>query len=474
MSAVDALVQLEQRVGLLFGRAKQTVAPASASRKLAEFWDDEGLAALQRPAPDLVIRTLERLSSAASTGKWEQLTLGDWSRAPWTFWLRNPSLVSTHSSVLGGFHSFLTRSRRVRPLLALIEAWLERFDPKLPGITEAGEIIRQRLANDDDQRLHFWRDAQSRFGIFSPERGPAAVAAAMLVAAEGADEVLRLAGLDEPTRAESGFYRSVVRAFLTGLSAMLQQGHLPPSRLETALAFMERGRDIRFPAYRAATADALLLPWVADAIPTADVQAAIQDFLHRHFGDPRLGGGVRWQGVSHDAVELFQRWLARATLREFLDVISDRADVTQWRYRRAFWTAVLDAGLIEDAWVLLGRQAQTDTRSRFGSELACGRLLGFTADQSVILMRIRHLIIAEVSHSGALRAWEDDDPRAPRLGRTELSRDQIVAPCLPFGTRQDPNGLWHTGASTGAWQASAAALIKHHTGYDLRRSAYMP
>jgi hypothetical protein len=474
MSAVDALVHLEQRARLIFGGAREAENRASAARKLAEFWTSAGLAALPRPAPDLVLRTLERLSTAASTGKWDQLKLGDWSRAPWTFWLRDPPLVATHPSVIDGFGSFLARSRRVRPLMALIEAWLETYDPRLPGIVQSAEIIRQHLPADGDPRLAMWRDAQAQFGVFDLQRGPAVVAAAMLTAGDEANGVLHAAGLGDPVREEGGFFRSVVRAFLEAIRTALQQNRLPLPRLKAALSFLEHGRALRFPAYRATTAEALLLPWVSGAAPASEGQAAIQDFLQRHYGDPRLGGGARWHGVQQEAIDLFQRWLARATLREFFDVISDRADFAQWRYRRAFWSAALEAGLIEDAWVLLGRQAQTDTRSQFGSEIACGRLFGFTADQSVILMRVRHLVIAEVSHSGSLRAWEDDDPRAPRMGRQELSRDDIVVPCLPFSALRDSDGLRHDGAAAGTWQASAAALIKRHTGYELRRSVYMP
>ena len=43
-----------------------------------------------------------------------------------------------------------------------------------------------------------------------------------------------------------------------------------------------------------------------------------------------------------------KRWLVKASLRQFLDVVDRVAPPQQWEYRRTFWTAVHEAGLIDD------------------------------------------------------------------------------------------------------------------------------
>jgi hypothetical protein len=242
-------------------------------------------------------------------------------------------------------------------------------------------------------------------------------------------------------------------------------------RLKGLLAFIAEQ-----PAWQrtSSVAHCLLRPWLGNRQPTPQLRAAIHAYVIDAFGDPRTPGNARWQSVDRAAEHVFRRWLAAITLREFFDVISDRADEGQWRYRNAFWTAVLDAGLVEDAWVLLGRDVQAQTRSRFGNDIPCGRLIRFAGGQSVILMRVRNLVVAEVSHSGALRIWRDGDAQAPALGRPEMRREELTAACLDFGTSDDPKGLHHDGSAEGKWQRYAARLIFDHTRHRLQPIDYMP
>jgi hypothetical protein len=48
------------------------------------------------------------------------------------------------------------------------------------------------------------------------------------------------------------------------------------------------------------------------------------------------------------------RWLTRTSVYQFLDIVGRTADRYMWQYRRAFWTSYLEAGHIDEAWVVFG------------------------------------------------------------------------------------------------------------------------
>ncbi|SFK18073.1 EH_Signature domain-containing protein [Falsiroseomonas stagni DSM 19981] len=483
MTALTALGSLADRIAVNLTRARGRPLPDSRSQKLAVRWAQQGTALATKPPTDLLARTYQRLQAAVLDDDWQAITRGDWSRAPWTFWLRTPPLLLLHPPLLHKFQIHLDTTGRARPLLALVEVWLTNFDPMRPGIRDAGLVIATQLSQHQaDKRLATWVAAQADFGLFDPARGPAEVAAALLADPAGPEAVLRRTGLAD--RTQTGFFAAVLHAALAGLRHRLAS--FSAGRVQRLLQFFQADAFLAMPVRRAGLADALLLPWATGNSPQPEVRTVIHDFLQQHYGDPRVGDGRRWQGVAPEAIDVFRRWLARATLREFFDVIADRADTEIWRYRQAFWTAVLDAGLIEDAWVLLSRSAQRETHSRFGSELACGMARGFTADQSVILMRVGPLVMAEISHNGSLRAWHHHDSAAPRLGRAEVHRSEIVIPSLGFHPWSRPgggglsysdqtvaSGLRHAGSARGNWQTIAANLIRYHTGVTLNSSDYM-
>jgi hypothetical protein len=343
--------------------------------------------------------------------------------------------------------------------------------PDLPEASGAVDLIKLMLSRRGNPVAETWAVPEAEFGMFDSVGGPRRVGEAMARSREETRRVLSLCGLDDENRRNGGFGIATFRAFLEKMSSDLRVGAMSEDRLKGLLSFIGAR-----PAWQgnSSVADCLLRPWLRDRQPTPQIRVAIHAYVIEAFGDPRTPGNARWQAVDRAAEHVFRRWLAAITLREFFDVISDRADEAQWRYRNAFWTAVLDADLVEDAWVLLGRDVQVQTRSRFGNDIPCGRLIGFAGGQSVILMRVRNLVVAEVSHSGALRIWRDGDAQAPAMGRSEMRRVELVAPCLNFGTSDDPQGLHHDGASEGKWQRNAARLIFDHTRVRLQPREYMP
>lgn len=82
--------------------------------------------------------------------------------------------------------------------------------------------------------------------------------------------------------------------------------------------------------------------------------------------------------------------------------------------------AYYDAGHIEEAWLALGWDARTVAKKLQVDErgMGFGRLEGGAApNQSVLLLKIGHLVFTEWSHNGSLRAYVDGERGTPRLMR---------------------------------------------------------
>jgi hypothetical protein len=407
---------------------------------------------------------------AVAKGSFSHIGGWYWSRAPWVFWNDDPPLVTLHHDILVGYAQFLETHKSRRSLGFLVEAWLEHYRHDLPGSSEAALMIRRMISHGGTRQAMEWAPAQAALGMFDHEHGPKRVGEAMAASGPEAERVLALARLEAKARSLGGFYRAAFHDFLGRIETDLRNRAMEVGRLQGLLHFIDRSTTWRSAPF---VAHGLLRPWMNGPAILPPMRGLIYDYVIKAFGDPRRVGNTKWQAVDRDAEVVFKRWLAAVTLKEFFEIISDRADEQQWRYRNAFWTSFLEDGLIEDAWVLFGG-GQSETRSSFGSDIACGHASGYSSRQAVILMRIGNLVAAEVSHSGSLRIWDVDDPRAPKLGLSDVQRNQLFEPCLKFGTSSDPYGLRHDGAADGVWQDRAARLINAQTGLKLSKARYMP
>jgi hypothetical protein len=395
----------------------------------------------------------------------------DVKRAPWILWQGNPPAI--------GFPGLLDRvvgqaARSPRALRYLIEAWLRDFGPRATGITSAGLGIERLLADSTDTRMGPWRAAHGRFRLFDAAEGPATLAAAILNAPQPVATVLEAACFADQARAVGAYMRSVQTELLARLPVALERP-AACTQLARACGFLTNGKGLRFDDSRATIAAALCTPWFNTArTPDADLQHNVTDFLVAQIGNPQIRAG-RWVGAEKESA-LIRRWLARASLKVFFDLIADYALDQHWKYREAFWSACLLKGAIDDAWLALGANVHASARARQDLGSAFGRLegAGASGDQSVLLLRIGPLLIAEWSHNGSMRAWITDE--APRLGRATYARGDLIRSCLPFPsdpTRRGPpdtttSGLRHAGSATGIWQRRAALLLARHANIRLQ------
>lgn len=88
-------------------------------------------------------------------------------------------------------------------------------------------------------------------------------------------------------------------------------------------------------------------------------------------------------------------------------------------------------------------------------------------DQSVLLLHMPGVTIAEWSHDGACRFWLDGNPGAPGLHKeSAYSRSEMMHEA-DFLQR-------HDGSLDGRWQDRIMGWLRENTGIEIRRAEYFP
>jgi hypothetical protein len=415
----------------------------------------------------------DRLAAAFKDGH-ARATRRDLQDAPWILWQGTPAGAAIPGLLDAVFTQAVGASRTARNL---IEAWLRDFAPDAPTVAAAGQAIQRLLPVHPDHRLDVWRSAQRRLDLFDAQRGPAKLARALMQGTEPVDAILASCGFDDAIRASGGYMRATVAALLAAIPAMLRSDFASRS-LQRCLRVLAPGGTLRFGTeLRGAIGRALLAPWLDGGPPPASAERdAVRGFLLQQLGDPRLRAS-NWTALGDKAIALMRSWVARASVKAFYQLIAERGLDGQWRYRSAFWAACLERGAIDDAWIVLGRNA--GTIRDLGDAYA---VLADGGDQAALLLRVGPLALCEWSHNGKLHAWSIESRNAPKLQRRAYTREALSAKGLAFppnakyGTygASDGTGLSQVNADRDYWQGSAAALLASRAGIALTDADWQP
>ena len=214
---------------------------------------------------------------------------------------------------------------------------------------------------------------------------------------------------------------------------------------------------------------ALVRPYL-ERPPNESVKQRVIGWIREAYGDPRLPTTSRptlaEPHLAEPCVTAVRRWLAIETLHLFIEVINSTADA-QWEHRRDFWLPYFQSNFVTEVHVAFGTQGRdlaTLIRQRKNQHMRWAALRGAQAGQSVLLMRIGSLIVAEWSHAGKVRFWPQSDPTAPNLRRGQFQatdlRDGSMMVSDEFGRVDD--GFRHVAYPK--WCDRTARVIAEHTG----------
>jgi len=430
----------------------------------------ERLGAAERPpAEDRLVALYRIILRACSERRLHDLRRKDWRSVPWILW-RDPEPPAGLPGLLDALFAALVQLDSRRGVRNLVNVYLRDYDPGAVGFAEVARQLRAWIPRREE--LSRWRHVQERFRLFEPVQGPTAVADAILASEGEVARIEREAGL-APDYAESRLLEAVHAVLGTRIATEMAAGRIAATTLDRVLDGLIEGTRLRFPGQRVALANALLGAW-RRATPPEPIKGRLLQFFLRVYKDPRIHH-ERWFGVAPECVAVLRRWLAREALEQFFDVIDRSALDDHWRYRKKFWLAYFEKGVVEDAWIVLGLEAQRDARRVMEGNLEFGKLLtgqGAQRNHSVLLLRLDRFIITEWSHNGRCRVWPADDRDAPKFFAARYSRSDLITGSINLG--EPTPGLTHRRSEAGVWQGKLADFIARKTNIRISRSEYMP
>lgn len=396
----------------------------------------------------------------------------DLRRLPWVFFYPSrhqpTAWLGAESRIVEEYGRWLSAGGRTRSVLALLHEFLRAYPTDLPTSEDLRRLLRKILegSSSPPPSLKKWQQRCLDFE-FLRKNGDLSFVGKLVSAKDSVDDILSRAGLEEGL-ARCRFLESGVRKFLPNFSTRLERDSIDDTQLGRVLTLLECEEKLRFESVRVEIASALLGPFI-DTPPAAGTKEQLRSFFLRHFGDPRLPSGKhRWYGVGEEVRHVLTRWLVKETLDEFIRLIKETALDQHWRYREKFWMACFNQGIIEDAWFVLGSRARMLLRRlEENNPIETGRLRGASSEQSVLLLRMSGVTIAEWSHNGSCRIWLDGNADAPKLYQGRVYSGVELRRGSDFSQR-------HDGSEYGRWQDQVARWLRENTGASIGRGEYMP
>ena len=218
--------------------------------------------------------------------------------------------------------------------------------------------------------------------------------------------------------------------------------------------------------------EAILEPFEA-RVPSPDVQKLLVSTLVRKFRDPRIhpwplltGADGEWR--REKCVETIKKWLSIEYLDLFIQIIEATAVDSQFNPRKHFWLRYFEQGVISDLTLVLAADADSVARKARGRQGGAEYMKWATLDladakQSVLLIRLGDLVIAEWSHNGAMRFWRASDRAAPEFHLSEYSARLLRSGGLKIKVGNEyRSAIVHQ--RNGQWMRWARDAIEFHTG----------
>lgn len=372
----------------------------------------------------------------------------------------------------------VAETRRRAAFFALLDCYLDGYRDDDAAVERLASWLRGLAGAWPWRPADQWRRRIERFDLLDGARASARLARAVLDSAQGPRAVFEAAGLDVGTRPRGGLAESAFRT-ACGLVSSTDSGQAQEGQALLLRWAHQPAGTLCFPGSWVDLVRACIQPW-SDREPDAAHKAHLLAELEvLGGGDPRIPGSGRWPQIAEkapDAYGVLLRWLTRASVMQFLEVV-DRSlrepDARRmWAYRRAFWTSYLlnETGpRIERAWVAFGadgaRLARAAARETGDKSLSVfGNQSEKSGQHAALILEIGDLLIVDWSHSGKYNVW-----RRGERGRPNLFRLQYQAGELDSAPLRES----HSSPSTYSWQKKLAQIIEGRTFFS-EKPAWRP
>ena len=402
----------------------------------------------------------------------ESLSRRTLRRVPWVFFYpyanasANASWLGADPGLVSAYGRWLTQHNHSSAARVLLHVFLRYYPARISSFTSLRAILESIFMRNDSERrrsLRLWSERCQEFQLLADD-GAQSFARQLVDSEQACDEFLERAGFTEQL-ASCAFLKIGIMRYLKEVRSLLEKKTLDARAVDRVLILLTIGSKLRFEdlAVRKSIAANLLGPFVQ--VEAANpIQFRLKRFFSQYYGDPRLPSGKgNWFGISRDARSVVMRWFIKDTLDAFFRLIKETALDRHWRYREAFWRALLNQGYILDAWFALGSRAQH--LSKLQSD-TYGLLHGGSRDQSALLISLDGVTVVEWSHNGACRFWLTRNRAAPKLHEAEYRKYDLM---------DSPDWYQnHHGSDRGWWQDKIADWLNYQVGIRLSRRDYYP
>ena len=419
----------------------------------------------------------QKIGSLAHEGGLDKLSRRDLREGCKAF-LHKPHPPAANPTVAKGLLHEVERLQRRAAFFAVIDAYLDGFDPKDANILSlANDLARMSRTwpwRDNDH----WPQKIREYALLEPEDAPNVLADKILHDNRPAHDVLFDAGLTTPGRQFGGLAQEAFRRACQKVVRM--KGAEAASRQKTLIDWARTNQGkFGYPHAWKEFVEASLLPWEIVEPSEAHKSALIAMLDDYGGGDPRAKPG-QWRVVmdtAPGAYAVLMRWLTRASVLQFLDIVDrlmpDYAARKMWAYRRAFWTSYLlsdgNSPGIDAAWVAFGDEGarlakRVAVESGDRSFSAFGKQNDKSAQHAALIIRMGDLTIVDWSHSAKFQVWRRGDARTPALFEKEYRYGALY--CAPIQES-------HSSPSTYTWQRKLAQIIEGKTFFRPKQ-AWVP
>lgn len=381
----------------------------------------------------------------------------------------SPGVLAESRSFCQTFLNWLRGHLKPNCISTLLFVFLRDYPAEIETFHLWRKGITMCLSQSLSPRIQLIRNKCERFNLLE-EDGPNKFAENILKSNISPREILQEAGLTAQLEIQGFSYRAYFEV-LKVIYEELSTGHKKTDLLNNLFSYTieKNGTDkrLRFNAGAEKLAEALLLPYAYNKA-NLEHQRAIQSNLIALMGDPRI---IKkgWIGVDSKAKEVMFGWLVGATLDVFFKILDNTADKI-WKYRKAFWNAYYKKGYIRHAWVVLGHDATLIAIRIDDQEIKFGQLSGsYSKNQSVLLLHIGDLVIAEWSHNGKCRIWRNNESNRDIIPRLYDTISPYNAPSLRKGADFEQV---HHASKYGTWQSKIERYIRSQTNIKIYQIDY--
>jgi hypothetical protein len=178
--------------------------------------------------------------------------------------------------------------------------------------------------------------------------------------------------------------------------------------------------------------EALLDPWMRRDCPD-EFRDRLLERLVSLYGDPRVSQAAHWIEIRREYLDLLHRWLTKADMGFFIEVVNRTQPSHMWPPRRDFWLQLYRQNHIDAAWVAFCPEAaayakqhliesrDVDVSRRFGRQVTRGSY----GKTSLLIMKIGRKIVVDGCHNYKTHIFDVSDPAAPSLFSQDYDCDSI-------------------------------------------------